>query len=180
MTLGKQKMEKNNITFRKAKTADTERIMDIIEQNKVLMWKAGNHQWDENYPALVHIKGDIEKGVGYVMEQDGNVIAYAAVVFTGEPTYNKINGKWLSSIPYVVVHRLCVAPEMKGQGLAKRYMLQVEEMSKERGVFSCRVDTNYSNPAMLHIIQELGYTYCGEIEYNHGMRKAFEKLLNHQ
>lgn len=166
-----------DIIFRKAKPIDADRIMEIIEQNKAEMWRNGNHQWDENYPARVHIDDDIKKGVGYVLDDNGLVVAYAAVVFTGEPTYKDIDGKWLSDQPYVVVHRLCVALNQKGRGLAKRYMREVESMSKARGVLSCRVDTNYSNPAMLHIIQKLGYTYCGEIVYNHGNRKAFEKLL---
>ncbi len=40
-----------------------------------------------------------------------------------------------------------------------------------------KVDTNFDNAAMLHILKKLGYTYCGEVYLAGGERKAFEKLL---
>ena len=40
-----------------------------------------------------------------------------------------------------------------------------------------KVDTNFDNVAMLHILKKLGYTYCGEVYLAGGERKAFEKLL---
>ena len=40
-----------------------------------------------------------------------------------------------------------------------------------------KVDTNFDNAAMLHILKKLVYTYCGEVYLAGGERKAFEKLL---
>lgn len=40
-----------------------------------------------------------------------------------------------------------------------------------------KVDTNFDNAAMLHLLKKLGYTYCGEVYLAGGERKAFEKLL---
>ena len=45
------------------------------------------------------------------------------------------------------------------------------------GVTSFRVDTNYDNFYMLRIFDKLGFTYCGEVCYDSGLRRAYEKLL---
>ena len=44
-----------------------------------------------------------------VRTAEPRVIAYAAVVYDGEPAYDAIEGRWLTAGPYVVVHRLAVA-----------------------------------------------------------------------
>ena len=38
-------------------------------------------------------------------------------MFTGEPSYAVIQGKWLSEQPYVVLHRLAVSGEARGGGV---------------------------------------------------------------
>lgn len=48
-----------------------------------------------------------------VRTAEPRVIAYAAVVYDGEPAYDAIEGRWLTAGPYVVVHRLAVADEAK-------------------------------------------------------------------
>ncbi len=78
---------------------------------------------------------------------------------------------------YVVVHRLAVAEEARGKGLAQRYFEEVCNLALSKGVYSFKVDTNFDNMAMLHILEKSGFTYCGEILYPQGSRLAFEKIL---
>lgn len=52
----------------------------------------------------------------------GNVIAYGAVVFDGEPAYDAIEGAWLTDGEYVVLHRMAVADGEKGRGVATEFM----------------------------------------------------------
>ena len=165
------------IVFRKAATADVEQIWQIILQAKERMRLRGTLQWQDGYPAIENIINDIEKEYGYVLCDDDNVIAYAAVVFDGERAYNSIVGNWLSDQPYVVVHRLAVADEMTQRGIATLFMEKIEELSRRNNVFSFRVDTNFDNQQMLKILEKSGFTYCGEVFYNHGARMAYEKLL---
>lgn len=40
-----------------------------------------------------------------------------------------------------------------------------------------KVDTNFDNAAILHLLKKLGYTYFGEVYLAGGERKAFEKLI---
>ncbi|GAP72468.1 GNAT family N-acetyltransferase [Candidatus Symbiothrix dinenymphae] len=164
------------ITFRQAEAADAARIWQIILQAKEQMRLRNSRQWQDGYPAMLNITADIERGDGYVLCQNGNVIAYGAVLFTGEPTYETIQGQWLSNLPYVVMHRLAVADEVKNRGIATLFMRKVEELSLQRGIRSFRVDTNFDNLYMLKMLVALDFTYCGEVLYDNNPRRAYEKL----
>lgn len=164
--------------FRKAEETDIERIWQIIGQAKAQMQRLGSQQWDENYPAIEHIRQDIQDGNGYVICREDRVVAYGVISFEGEPVYKDIEGKWSNDLPYVIVHRLAIADEMKRQGMAKQFMLQAEEVSRKKGVYNFRVDTKYDNAYMLRLIDTLGFKYCGEVYYrNNSARKAFEKTI---
>ena len=169
----------DTLIFRKATLADTERIWQIILQAKERMRLRGSQQWQDGYPTIEIIAGDIEKEYGYVLCDDNGVIAYAAVVFDGEQAYNSIQGNWLSGQPYVVVHRLAVADEMTQRGIGVLFMEKVEELSRRNEVFSFRVDTNFDNLYMQKILAKLDFVYCGEIFYEHGARMAYEKILTY-
>ena len=148
--------------FRKAEETDIERIWQIIGQAKAQMQRLGSQQWDENYPAIEHIRQDIQDGNGYVICQEDRVVAYGVISFDGEPVYKDIEGKWSNDLPYVIVHRLAIADEMKRQGMAKQFMLQAEEVSRKKGIYNFRVDTKYDNAYMLRLIDTLGFKYCGK------------------
>jgi acetyltransferase, GNAT family len=166
-----------SLIFRKAYVSDIPAIASILRMAVKRMLAEGKHQWNENYPNETHISADIDKGNGYVLALSGRVIGYAAVVFTGEPAYNTLKGEWLSEGKYVVAHRLAVSEEVKSTGMGRILMEAIERYSRSEGMHSFRIDTNYDNSAMLSLLDRLRFTYCGEIEYEHGVRKAFEKLI---
>lgn len=167
-----------SLTFRKAVTADVDRIWQIILQAKEQMRLLNSRQWQDGYPFPENIVQDIESGYGYVLCQEDSVIAYGAVLFDGEPAYDDIEGEWLTGGHYVVVHRLAVADEMKQRGIASLFMQRVEELSIQEGVYGFRVDTNFDNYYMHKMLGRLGFTHCGEIQYERGSRLAFEKRLS--
>lgn len=164
--------------FREAREADIGRIMEIVGEAKRQMRREGRRQWDERYPLREHIAADVARGEGRLLECAGRVVAYGAVVFAGEPAYAAIRGAWLSEGPYVVLHRLAVADEAKRCGVARKFMQRVEELARERGVGSFRVDTNFDNGYMLRLIERQGFVYCGKVRYRSGERLAFEKVLD--
>ena len=154
------------LTFRKATTEDAARIWEIILQAKAQMLRQNKQQWDETYPLPENIANDIRNGYAYVLCSEADIIAY-----------NSIDGSWLSEQPYVVVHRLAVANEMKQKGIASLFMQKVEELSRSQGIHSFKVDTNFDNFYMHRMLEKLGFSYCGEILYQRGSRMAYEKLL---
>lgn len=164
-------------TFRKATAADLGAIMDIIQEAKEQMRREDKHQWDDTYPTHQHIEADLLAGNGYVMAHNGRPVAYGAVVFTGEPAYEKIEGHWLSEQPYVVLHRLAVSEAVKGHGVGMLVMQEVEQLAVAASIHSFKVDTNHDNTRMLRVLDKMGFSYCGNITYLQGSRMAYEKLL---
>lgn len=189
------------LELRQAAPADMERILEIIRQAQAQMRAAGSAQWQDGYPAAEDIARDIRCGYGYVLcmpqahapagengpdqtrgaefadAPAGVVAAYCAAVFDGEPAYERIEGAWLTTGSYVVVHRLAVADGMKGRGVATEFMRRIEALARQRGMGSFRVDTNFDNRYMLRMLPRLGFAFCGKIYYRSGERLAFEKLL---
>lgn len=165
------------LSFRRAEYCDVPAIGAILKAAVKRMLAEGKQQWDDSYPNETHVSADIDRGAGYVVECDGAPIAYGAVVFDGEPAYDALDGAWLSDGPYVVVHRVAVSQGMQGKGLGRLFMNCVADFARSKGVHSFKVDTNFDNLAMLHLLDRLGFTYCGEVQYSRGSRKAFEKPI---
>ena len=103
--------------------------------------------------------------------------AYSAIILNDEPAYENIEGKWLTNGDFYVVHRVAVSDEVAGKGYATEIFKRIEEFSKSENVFSIKVDTNFDNAAMLHILKKLDYVYCGKVQLMGGERLAFEKVL---
>lgn len=111
------------------------------------------------------------------MEND-NVVAYSAVILNDELAYENIEEKkWLSDGDFNLVHRLAVSDEVAGKRYTTEIFRRIEDLSRQNGIFSVKVVTNFDNAAMLHILKKLGNTYCGEVYLAGGERKAFDKLL---
>lgn len=161
--------------FRQAASDDTERILAIIRQAQARMRARGSDQWQHGYPGAEHIAWDIANGYGYVLCDAEKVVAYGAVVFDGEQAYSAIDGAWPDEEDYVVVHRLAVAEESLVQGLASRFLREVETLARNRGVARFRIDTNFDNTPMLRTLERLGFDPCGEIRYEGDARLAFWK-----
>ena len=166
-----------NPILRKAQIPEAEIIWQILQQAIERRRKDGSNQWQDGYPNLEVVKTDISLGKGYVLEIDNAIAAYAALVFNDEPAYNEIIGDWLTNDDFLVIHRVAVSDDFLGKGIAVLLFQKLEEFAKENQVFSIKVDTNFDNLAMLHILEKLDYQYCGEVYFRGSARKAFEKVL---
>lgn len=173
-------MEQKSFDYqiRKASKKNAERIWQILQQAITKRSQEGSAQWQDGYPNQDTIADDIANEYGYVMEVEGEIVAYVAVIFDGEPAYENIEGAWLTNGRYTVIHRLAVAQDVDYRGLGTLMMQLVEEVSKNRGSYSIKVDTNHDNTGMLRVFEKLGYQYCGEVVLRgNALRKAFEKQL---
>ncbi|WP_312761107.1 GNAT family N-acetyltransferase [Epilithonimonas sp.] len=166
-----------NLEFRKAISHDSSAIWDILQDAITRRKNDGSKQWQDGYPNLETVKSDIEKGFGYVLLVGGIVVGYSALIFNDEPAYNDIEGEWLTNGDFLVVHRVAISDKFAGKGLSKNIFRFIEDVAKENNTFSIKVDTNFDNPAMLSILEKLGYQYCGEVHFRGSARKAFEKVL---
>lgn len=163
--------------FRPAMPEDVPAIMTLVEAAVRRLAAMGVDQWQDGYPNRGRIEQDVAEGIGYVIEENDRVVAYGAVIFTGEDAYRAIEGQWLTEEEnYVVVHRMCVAEEVVGQGYGRRFMEAAELFSRDR-VRSFRVDTHADNRVMQSLLPRLGFTRCGTIRIDGRPFEAFEKIL---
>lgn len=166
--------------LREAKPSEEGVIWEILQQAIEQRRLDGSEQWQQGYPNEQTVRDDINEGYAYVLTDDGQVIAYAAIIFGIEPAYNEIEGQWLTNGDYAAIHRVATSNAVKGKGVATRLFQMIEQLCIEKKVFSIKVDTNFDNAPMLRILEKLNYTYCGEIFFIGAPRKAFEKILGPQ
>lgn len=161
---------------------DVSRIMEIIEDAKALLKSLHIDQWQNGYPNAEQVENDIKNEESYVIVDDKNTIM-ATTMFTTrpEPTYKKvIDGNWIidESLPYGVIHRLAMAKEFRGLGIAKFVFEELHQKLQNQGIKSLKIDTHEKNLGMQSLIKKMGYQYCGIIytSYN-AKRLAFEKVI---
>lgn len=163
--------------FRKAEIHDSKTIWNIL-QKAILRRKEDNSpQWQNGYPNPEVVLDDIERGIGYVLSQNGFLIGYCAIWINDEPAYDLLEGQWLTNGDYGVFHRVAVSEDYLGQGMAQMMLNKIEEWALKHKVYSLRADTHEDNVAMRRIFDKLGYTYCGVVYFNGSPRNAFEKVL---
>ena len=158
--------------IRKTTEADLFRIGEIYENAKRFMRESGNpNQWNQGTPNIDTAREDMERGVGYVAEENGQIVAAFMFSLDGEPTYAKIyEGEWLSNEPYGVIHRIAVAEQ--GRGIIG-YCID-ECFSR---CHNLRIDTHRDNLPMQRALQKRGFQYCGIIYLENGdERLAYQKV----
>ncbi len=158
--------------IREAHPSDMTEIMQVMTAAKAIMRQSGNvHQWGEDYPSETVITADMEKHGGYVIEENGQVVAYFAFLPSPEPTYSTIyDGEWIDDTqPYHVIHRIASYPHV--HDIFSSIMDYC--FSHDTNI---RIDTHRDNHIMQHNILKHGFTYCGIILLLSGdERLAYQK-----
>ncbi|MBP3789996.1 MAG: N-acetyltransferase [Prevotella sp.] len=165
-------MDVNRI-IREARPADMADIMTVMDAAKQIMRQSGNmHQWGEGYPSETVISSDMVKNGGFVVEDDGKIVAYFAFLPSPEPTYARIyEGRWIDDkLPYHVIHRIASCPD--AHGIFSSIMDFC--FSKDSNI---RIDTHRDNHIMQHNIIKHGFAYCGIIYLASGdERLAYQRI----
>ena len=102
-------------------------------------------------------------------EAKESIVAYFALLPSPEPTYDVIDGAWLTDEPYGVIHRMASYPEVHGifSTIIDYAALRFAHL---------RIDTHRDNRIMQHLIEKHGFTYCGIIWLEDGTeRLAYER-----
>ena len=163
--------------IRKAQLDDIGAIMAIFADAREYMHHKGNpNQWRGKwgeYPSQSLIEEDIARGKSYVCHSDGQIVCTFYFAVEDDPTYQKIEGAWLSDAPYGVVHRIARTAKSKGAG---EFCLEWCFAQHP----NIRIDTHADNATMISRLEKLGYTKCGIIRidyenFNGDPRTAFQK-----
>ena len=153
---------------------EVDAIMQVIEEAKKCLAEAGSTQWQNDYPNADTIIEDIISGQAYVALDEGELLAYAAVTKSPEKAYEAIyDGSWEGREPeYLVFHRIAVASDVQGQGVAQTFL---EGLIEGFDYLDFRSDTHAKNKAMQHIFEKLGFKQVGKVPVD-GERLAYQKI----
>ena len=155
--------------IRPATEADLPALRPVFEAAKGIMRADGNlEQWAApGFPGDALLLRDIARGGGFIIERE-RIVAYFALLPSPEPTYDYIDGAWLTDEPYGVIHRMASYPEEHGIFAA------IIDFAAARYAH-LRIDTHRDNRIMQHLIEKHGFTYCGVIWLEDGTdRLAYE------
>lgn len=171
--------EEAYMEFRKSLQSDVKNILGIIKEAKEYLKSNNIDQWQEdNYPTAETFLDDINNGTSYVLVKDDEVVATASISFDIEPTYKHIEGNWLTTDNYIVIHRVAVTNKLKGLGLASIILKNAENLALDNNVHSIKIDTHSDNKAMQKVLLKNNFTYCGIIHLeDNSSRIAFEKTF---
>ena len=154
----------------------------ITDQAKAQLKRLGLDQWQKGYPCREVWQSDIENGVTWLAVEDGKVLGTFAFQTTPDPSYGVIDGAWLTEGNYASMHRVCVADDSKGKGVAGEMFRHGFALAKKLGLPSMRIDTHPGNLPMQRALEKAGFVRCGSIILVGGAedgdpRIAFERLL---
>jgi GNAT superfamily N-acetyltransferase len=167
--------------FVKASNIHLQSIMNIVHDAQTYLASLDIDQWQNGYPDENRILQDIAGQESYIVKNDENQIIGTAMFTTKpEPTYEIIEGNWLTDqkAQYGVIHRMAVSNNSRNKGIAKFMFDQCEQLLKENHINSMRIDTHQDNKGMQTLLKNRGYHYCGIIYLENGdKRLAFEKII---
>ena len=165
------------MVIRPATPADIPALRPVFEAAKGIMRADGNRdQWSApGFPDDSLLLRDIARGGGFVIESvipseaKESIVAYFALLPSPEPTYDYIDGAWLTDEPYGVIHRMASYPEVHG-------IFSTIISYAASHYAHLRIDTHRDNRIMQHLIEKHGFTYCGIIWLEDGTeRLAYER-----
>ena len=158
--------------IRKTESGDLSAVSEIYENAKKFMRENGNPvQWSDGKPNIDTAKEDMERGVGYVADDNGEIAAVFMFGKGPDPTYEKIyEGKWLNDLPYAVIHRIAV--KKQGRGLIGFCIDECFKICQ-----NLKIDTHEDNIPMQKALLKRGFKYCGIIYLENGEKRlAYQKI----
>ena len=164
--------------IRKAEISDLANIMLMYKSCVAGMIETGIDQWDESYPNTEVIMEDLIAQSYFVALENGVIIGGINIDQNQDKTYLEIDWEDTSD-SFLVVHRLGVKEEFWSKKIGKELMLFTENLLKERGLKSIRLDTYSGNPKAMEFYRRLGYTELGTIDLKPDKDKyhCFEKII---
>ena len=159
--------------IRKTEPKDLAKIGEIYIKAKEFMRLNGNpNQWKGDYPNAFDAEEDTKNGIGYVCEDEGEIVGVFAFKIGVEPTYNKIyEGEWQNNLPYAFMHRIAVLRH--GQGIVD---FCINECFKRFS--NLKIDTHRDNIPMQKVLKRNGFKYCGIIYITDGSpRRAYQYIV---
>ncbi|MNO16914.1 putative acetyltransferase [compost metagenome] len=165
-----------NLSARLANMSDIEEVFEVFVRAIEVMNQNQIPQWDEVYPTKEDLKADIENNELYIVESDNMIMSVFVLNQDYDEEYEE--GEWkYTDASFCVIHRLCVNPSFQNKGIGRKTMQLVEELVKEKGIETIRLDAFSQNPFALKMYEKLNYCKVGEVSWRKGLFYLMEKKL---
>lgn len=169
-------MKNNDFTLHLADISELSSCVQILSDGQAYQQSLGFTQWPKGYPGKAEVERDIAAAKGYVLKSDGEICAYF-YIDDNDDAYPKIVGAWHSQEPYLVIHRVSIGNGFRGTGVSSVLFACFEALAKSKGIFNLRIDTHEQNIPMQRVLGKNGYSYCGTVVQDNGLRLAYDKIL---
>lgn len=159
--------------------------MDIFEQARLFLKQADIPQWQDGTPNKDTFLEDIKNKDLFLLINDTDILGIAALKLGPDPFYSVIkHGKWSSDEQYYAIHRFAISGKYRGKNLSRTFFEKLFEIILKKGLSHVRIDTHPQNTGMQHVINKLGFQYCGivevEQEQSDPVRKAYDLKLEQE
>ena len=162
----------NKIPLVFATEADLYSLMDLYKQCTRYLIEQGIDQWDDTYPDLQTAKDDIAKREMYVLKSRDTILGSIVLNEVQDDQYEDI--RWeIPSKNALIIHRLCINPNIQYRGSGKRLCLFAEDYGRMNGNDVIRLDTYTGNPTAMNLYRKLGYTQAAGHCFYHHCSQAF-------
>ena len=165
-----------DLHFRLAEPFDLDKIFQVFESAIKNMISQNILQWDEIYPQKDDLREDILKKELYIGILDKEIAS--VYVLNDECDEQYKNGNWkYPDASYKIVHRLCVDPRFQNRGVGRETVKHIEEVVREMGIQSIRLDAFTENPFSLRMYKKAEYNIVGHADWRKGRFYLMEKKL---
>lgn len=163
--------------------ADLSHLPQILELNtKIIhyMQSLGFSHWSERYPTEAIYRLDISRGSQFVYLEKEEVVGIVSFDTHHHEYFDKIEWEKSNKTSFYV-HRLAVAPQYQGKGIAKELMQFSELNAKSNNIDSIRLGAFKGYVQVVKFYEKLGYEVKGEILFDvseipfYGMEKTIFK-----
>jgi len=147
-----------------ASIGDAPAVMDLITLCMREMHANGIDQWDDIYPNLQVVEAGARAGSLYAIRHEGPMVATVCLDDVQPEEYKPLAWQ-VTEGKALVIHRLCVHPDWRRHGLARRLMDFAESLAAERGYGSIRLDSYTGNPRAQSLYEGRGYRRVGQVRF---------------
>jgi GNAT superfamily N-acetyltransferase len=167
--------------IRKALMDDMDSILRIVRDVIIEMQVVDNDQWTEAYPVYEDFYRDITAEELFVdTDNEGFIKSFVCLNTTQPSEYAAVS--WVLDQKALIIHRMAVNPQFRGQGLAHKLLIYAEKRASDLALNYIRSDTCSCNPGMNSLFIKLKYKPAGQICFSDSVNTfiCYEKSLNLQ
>ena len=147
---------KHNLVFRAAQDAEAAEVLALYRAAAA----TGDTEWDEEYPNAQTIEMDLAAGGLYVLCQGARIVG--AVSQIDWPDLDAMP-LWSPCKRPVGLARLCVHPDVRGQGLGRVLVEEILRVVRAQGFDMTHHMAGQHMEAPLRIYRSMGFRQVGEI-----------------